>query len=395
MKERFCDGHLLYQRGGIVNARWLPILAAVAFAAAAAPAAAMPNFAQAYNLDCRSCHTEVPALNDYGRYVQRTQYAALEAATVQKAVPIWVGESASYDSSAGAPYKPKFGNLEVHGDGFLGNDLTFHIQQWLVQGDQPGGLDTAWISYNKLLKGDGHLVIGKMPVPGPSYFGFFSDLSAFAPPGATIGEHTLQLDANRWGAKFGYTPLNYVAEIGWYGSGSDLNGFTDFSSSVEKGVQWRVAYAHPKKPFEAGLYGNWGTFPLSTGDLDRYSATGAYLQRDPKWGVPGILATYQSGNDGNAGVDASANPLGAAHSTGYSLGLFRPVFNHWENMLSLRAEMLNDGLGTITHGGNIDYSFRIYKYLHAFAEAGLAQNSTPAWRYQLWWSTPVVYKVSP
>lgn len=61
----------------------------------------------------------------------------------------------------------------------------------------------------------------------------------------------------------------------------------------------------------------------------------------------------------------------------------------------MRAEMLNDGLGTMTHGGNIDYSFRIYKYLHAFVEAGLAQNSTPAWRYQLWWSTPVVDRVSP
>jgi hypothetical protein len=377
-----------------MNARWfLPIVAAAAFAATATPASAMPNFAQAYGLDCKACHTEVPALNSYGRYVQRTQYSALDPETVQKAVPIWVGESATYDSSAGPPYKTKFGNFEIHGDGFAGNNLTYHIQQWLVEDDQSGGLDTAWISYNKLLNGQGHIVIGKQPVPSPSFFGFFSDLSPFAPPEAAVGEHALLLDANRWGAKFAFTPRNYVAEIGWFGSGADLNGFTDFSPAVEKGVQWRLAYANAKKPFEAGFYGNWGSFGLSTGDLDRYSATGAYVERDPKNGVPGLIAVYQIGNESNAGLDGDGNVLGPARSTGYSIGLFRPIFKNWENQLSLRAEGLTDGLGTTTHSGNIDYSFRIYKYLHAFLEAGLAQNSTPAWRYQIWWTTPVVYKV--
>lgn len=375
-----------------MNARWLPIIAAAAFAAAAAPAAAMPNFAQSYGLDCKACHTEVPALNAYGRYVQRTQYAALDPATVNKAVPIWVGESATYDSSAGPPYKTEFGNLELHADGFAGNDVTFHIQQWLVQGGQPGGLDTAWFSYNNLLDGKGHIVLGKMPAPSPSFFGFFSDLSPFGPAGAAIGEHGLTLDSNLWGAKFAYTPLNYVAEIGWYGSGADLNGLTDFAPPNGRSVQWRAAYANPKKPFEAGFYGSFGRYPLSTGNLDPYSQVGIYAQRDPVGDVPGILALYQVGNDGDAGLDGNGNPLGAAHSSGYSVGLYRPIFKHWENMLSVRAEGLSDGLGNVTHGGNIDYSFRIYKYLHAFVEAGLAQNSTPAWRYQLWWTTPVVYK---
>jgi hypothetical protein len=377
-----------------MNARWLPIIAAAAFAAAAAPAAAMPNFAQAYGLDCKACHTEVPALNSYGRYVQRTQYSALEAATVEKALPIWVGESATYDSSAGQPYKTKLGNFEIHADGFAGSDVTYHIQQWLVQDDQSGGLDTAWVSYNKLFKGNGHIVIGKQPVPSPSFFGFFPDLSPFGPTEALVGEHTLLLDSNRWGAKLAYTPLNYVAEIGWFGSGADLNGFTDFSPSVEKGVQWRLAYARPKKPFEAGFYGNWGTFQLSSGDLDRYSAAGVYLQQDPKGAGPGFLALYQIANDGNAGFDGDGNALGAAHSTGYSVGVYRPIFPHWENQLSLRVEGLTDGLGTTTHSGNIDYSIRVYKYLHAYVEAGLAQNSTPAWRYQLWWTTPIDYNVS-
>jgi hypothetical protein len=43
-------------------------------AAVTAPAMAMPPFAQAYGVQCNVCHTQVPALNTYGRYVQRTGY---------------------------------------------------------------------------------------------------------------------------------------------------------------------------------------------------------------------------------------------------------------------------------------------------------------------------------
>ncbi|MBV9438853.1 MAG: hypothetical protein JOZ24_02555, partial [Candidatus Eremiobacteraeota bacterium] len=33
---------------------------------------ALPTFAQAYGVDCSACHTSIPALNAYGRYVQST-----------------------------------------------------------------------------------------------------------------------------------------------------------------------------------------------------------------------------------------------------------------------------------------------------------------------------------
>jgi len=39
-------------------------------------AAALPTFAQAYQVDCSVCHSMVPALNAYGRYVQSTAFAA-------------------------------------------------------------------------------------------------------------------------------------------------------------------------------------------------------------------------------------------------------------------------------------------------------------------------------
>jgi len=55
------------------------------------PTSAMPNFAQAYGMDCQVCHSIVPALNAYGRYVQRTGYASLDPKTIERADPIGSG----------------------------------------------------------------------------------------------------------------------------------------------------------------------------------------------------------------------------------------------------------------------------------------------------------------
>ena len=52
------------------------LVSAVVVLAMSKPAQAMPNFAQAYGIKCSECHIQIPALNAYGRYVQRTGYGA-------------------------------------------------------------------------------------------------------------------------------------------------------------------------------------------------------------------------------------------------------------------------------------------------------------------------------
>jgi len=53
-------------------------------------AMATPVFAQAYGLGCTACHTQMPELNAFGRYVQRTGYAALNPKALQHAVPVFL-----------------------------------------------------------------------------------------------------------------------------------------------------------------------------------------------------------------------------------------------------------------------------------------------------------------
>ena len=362
------------------------------------PSLALPTFAKAYGMNCDVCHTTVPQLNSYGRYVQRTGYAALDRGVVGQQLPLTLAESANSDSrSTTDPSKIEFGNTALHAAGFLGRDLTFHFHQWFAQGNQSGGLDTLQFTYSDLLKHNGHLFVGKLsalPVPGP--FSNGSDLSPFSTAELTVGEHMYAFDMMRWGAAFSYVRPTFYAETAWFGSDADLNGATDFKNDTDKTFQWIVASAGPDKPVEIGAYGAIGTLPLAEGGVDRYNATGVYVQHDPQPGkLPGLLAVYQSAYDGNPGspmgMSGSMMPSLPARSHAWTTEVYEPLFGD-RATIGLRDEITDDGLGTTVHSGNIDLGvqpFDRYPYVHAYFESGLTPNTGPAWRWMLWWTTPV------
>jgi len=374
----------------------IAIVALAYLGSAAARCDAMPVFAQAYGYDCQKCHIQVPALNSYGRYVQRTMYAFLDRKTLATVSPVWVGWSPSFDSQdPSESHRTQFGNLAAHLAGFISPDVTTHIQQWLVQHDQPGGVDTAWISYDRIFGPGTHLAVGKMPPAGPSFFSQWMDLAPFAVPGATVGEHAQALASNRWGAKLGWSNAYVAADAGWFGAQTDLNGATDFSNDTDKSLQWHVAYAPFDRPLQVGLYGNTGTFPLSLGGTDRYAATGLYAQIDQTAHAPGLLAIYQRGWDANAGTGSApggapaAMPLGAAASDGATLEVFYQPLRHYEALVSARREITDDGLGHAVQTSNIDLNLRLARFVHATLEHYSQSQGRPGWRYQVWWTTPL------
>lgn len=131
------------------------------------------------------CHLQVPALNAYGRYVQRNGYSVVDHKKLATSFPVWVGFNPSYDSqSSSSPHALQLGNLAVHAVGQLSPDVTYHIQQWVRQDGQGGRLDTAWIAYNNLLGRNGHVFVGKIDAPAPSPFSQWFALSRSAPSGS-------------------------------------------------------------------------------------------------------------------------------------------------------------------------------------------------------------------
>ena len=369
---------------------------AVAFVfVARQPAAAMPTFGQAYGVDCSQCHTAVPTLNAYGRYVQRSQYSYLSAAVLKKALPIWLDYQAQYDSQAGPPdtHRVIWGNVAVHAVGLIGDNWSYHVQQWIVEDNQGGGLDTAWVSYNNLFKHNGYFEVGKLEVPAPSPYSQWFEIAPYALPEVTVGEHTYELDANRWGAKTGYLHGPVSVDAAYVGSDADLNGAADFVPAAGKTLQYRAAFMTPKNPLEVGVYGASGTFPISDGLTDHFSAVAGYLQRDPTHGVPGVFFVYQTTHDSYPMAGATA----PADGRGYTLDVYEPILKG-KVVVGFRREMTDDGMGTISNSANIDLTVVLARYLRLFTEAGLSGSNpgngvnrigTPAWRAFIWWSVPI------
>lgn len=373
---------------------WGIAVSGALFLCLAAPASAMPPFAQAYGVQCSVCHSQVPALNSYGRYVQRTGYASLDPHVLKRSIPFWVGINTWYDTQdPEKPHYTEFGNVAIHAAGILGNgnnaNWSYHIHQWIVQNDQPGGVDTLWASYNNLIHKDGHVMFGKIEAPGPSAFSQWFDLSGFASAEYTVGEHAWENDGNRWGAKLNYAHEAVEVQAGYLASSEDLGGLSQFSSATDKTFQWKAAWAPPDHPLEAGVYGTRGSWPLAEGPTDQYWSATPYVERDPVGYIPGVLVMYQIANDNNP--DASFNPAGSNAATAE---LYESLFRG-QAMLSFRKEWVNDGLGTQVQSGNVDFDYHLARYLHFYAEMGLQQHNIPAWRYMIWWTTPLSRPLGP
>jgi hypothetical protein len=375
----------------------------------AAPKAiqAMPTFAQATGLKCSACHTMVPLLNAYGRYVQRTAYSAIPRQILTKATPIWIDEALTYDSSQGKQVGTKQwdpGNLAIHGVGYAFPDVTFHVQQWITQGSQSGGLDTFFVAYNNLLHRDGHFSIGKSENIAPSPYSQDSELDGPSASSTLVGEHDWSAtNNNRWGAKLAYVHGVIDAEGGWFFSGDDLNGYQDFNPG-DKTFQWKVAYASEKRPVEVGVFGSVGTLPVSTG-TDHYNSVAGYVQVDPNpKGLPGVLAIYSSGVDDNPGVGISGNPMPETGSKGASVGIYQ-LFLHGNVLVSVRHDLNDSGPnGQVLNGNSINVGFNapgwekipFLQYVHGYVEANTGATSSwyganggPTYKGMIWLALPV------
>ncbi|MBV8148692.1 MAG: hypothetical protein JO092_06355 [Candidatus Eremiobacteraeota bacterium] len=371
--------------------RWLLCIGVVVYLAltmpASRPASAMPNFAQAYGIKCSYCHIQIPALNAYGRWVQRTGYSGLNPHVLEREVPIWIDYPVGYSQQTPSTGSWDIGSLGVHADGAFGtekSEWTYHIQQWIWQGSQPGGLDTAWVAYNNFFDGAGHIFAGKLEVPAPSPFSQWLDVTGLGVNSSaeiTVGEHTYELDTNRWGYKFAYIRDSLDAEVSYGTSTADLNGFNDYDWTQDKTLQYKLAFANRSNPLEAGYFGARGSWPLSEGGFDQYYTNGFYAQRDPISGVPGFLATYQMNHDSNPGMGAP--PAG---SNGLSYELYDNLGQR--GLVSVGEQFTNDGLGNHTQIGNIDASYHATRFIMLYAEEALSVGQKPTWNGLIWFMLP-------
>ncbi len=390
----------------------LAIAAALAISAlglTALRADAMPPFAQAYGVDCNVCHTMVPALNSYGRYIQRTGFAALDSHMLESKSPFWISERIRGKSTGSLDkLRPNFkttdGNVSVDAVGAFGRSWTYRIEQSLYSNNIGGGSTSrVWVGYSNLFKGHGHLSIGKLDPAVPSSFADWQDTTGFGGSnGLTVGKHKYGFTSARWGARFDYDTENVSYGVSW-GAGTDslLNG-GDFSvkPGTDKMFDWNVAYANAGKPFEAGIYGSIGEYVVSTQFKDQYNLVGFFAQRDPYKGFPGLYGYYQISNDSNPGVAPNGSPKNAppipVTSHSYALEIYQLFLND-QVMVGWRPlEITQSGLGPITRYGNVDFAARVphmpFLFFNAEASFGGSSSATfgrPTWQWGLRWAGPL------
>ncbi|HET9392461.1 MAG TPA: hypothetical protein VFO29_02890 [Candidatus Rubrimentiphilum sp.] len=370
---------------------------------------AMPPFAQSYGVDCNTCHTMVPALNAYGRYIQRTAYAGLNYHVLRSSSPFWISERLRSKSTGSLDrlrpnFKTTAGNVTVDAVGALGPAWTYRIEQSLYSNNIGGSvMGRAWVGYSNIFQRHGHISVGKLDPAVPSFMAGWQDTTGFGgSTGLSVGKHKYAFSSPRWGARFDYDAENFAVALSWGAGTSGLLQAGDFSVNpgTDKVFDWTVSYANPGKPFEAGMYGAMGGFEVSNKILDRYSLAGFYAQRDPYRGFPGIFAYYQISNDSNPGSAPVGSPKNAlpipVTSHSYAFEIYQGFFND-QIMLGYRPlEIVQSGLGPITRFGNIDFASRIphAPYLFFNAEASFGGSSAapfgrPTWQYGLRWAGPI------
>jgi hypothetical protein len=379
------------------------LLASAFFGPSKPRATALPTFAQAYHVDCKVCHTMVPALNSYGRYIQRTGLAALDPSVMKQVLPFLIREAVNGRSTgkldATQPnVKITSTSLSADAVGFIGTSVTYRAEQSFYSNDvSGGGFGRGWFSYNDLFNKNGHLMVGKLEPSTMPVYSNWSDMTGFSSSSIAVGKHTYALGSARWGAAFNYVHAPIDAEISWSAGGSNLISAADFTTNpgADKVLHYKLAYATPNKPYEIGVYGASGGYVISTTALDRYSASGVYAQRDPVNGVPGVILFYQITSDSNTGTGSKGAIVPAAGHA-YAVELYEPIFNG-DVMIGFRpVEFTNNGFGTIKHFGNFDIGLHdphipyLYATLEsAFAASSNAPNGQPVWRFSVKWAGPI------
>jgi len=379
------------------------LLASAFFGPSKQAATALPTFAQAYHVDCKVCHTMVPALNSYGRYIERTALSGLDPTVIKSVLPFLVREAVTGRSTgkldATQPnQKVTFASVSADAVGFFGTSVTYRAEQSFYSNDvSGGGFGRGWFAYNDLFHKNGHLMVGKIePATMPVYTNW-SDMTGFGSSSVAVGKHTYALSSARWGAKFNYVLAPLDAEISWSAGGSNLIQASDFTTKpgADKVLHYKLAYATPNKPYEVGVYGASGGYVLSTTAFDRYSAGGAYAQRDPVNGVPGVILFYQVTSDSNNGTGTKGAIVPAA-SHAYAVEVYEPIFRN-DVMIGFRpVEFTNNGTGTIRHFGNFDIGLHdphipfLYATIEsAFAASTNSPNGQPVWRFSVKWAGPI------
>ncbi|MGC8484998.1 MAG: hypothetical protein ACP5O6_05120 [Candidatus Baltobacteraceae bacterium] len=351
-------------------------------------ALAVPVFANGQGgANCALCHTVVPQLNGYGRYVLMTNFSRGLNRHLQmmqgRSLPVALEATvnASRPTPAGLPALSS-SLVQWLSAGFLGKDVSYFATVPVVSGGFPAAsVDQLWVADNALDRGHGSLQIGRFPTPiFAPWISQPLSLSGYGIASMQIGSNAATLADNRWGASYTQVGANgLIGNVAYLaGNGPLENAF----ATETEGNAWSASlqFLSPEKHWSGGIATLFGSIFNAGGAIDRYTREAGLLSYDI--GRFNLLAI------GTLGHDTQPLPLSLASSSSKAYAfetIYAPLT--WIH-LDTRYERTNDGLGNATTNYIFDLALNLRPNVVLTVEDLARAGGTPITQYQLLWAGP-------
>ncbi len=351
-------------------------------------ALAIPVFANGQGgVSCSLCHTTVPQLNRYGRYVLMTNFSRGLNKHLQmmqnRSMPVAL-EMTANASSQPAPMLPRVYSALVQflSGGYLGSDVSYFASVPVETSGFPAdAVDQVWAAYNGFSHGNGSLQIGKFPTPMfAPWISQTLSLSGYALGALPVGLNGAATADNRWGASYTQTMhLGLIGNVSYLGGTGPIERAFD---TAGEGTAWTgsLQYLSPESRWSGGVAALIGSNPMPSGINDRYAREMALAS----YGADRyeITAMGSIGQDGSPNGEASPT----AHSSGISLETIYGVLP-WLH-LDARYEHTDDGLGTATTNYISDVAFSLRPNVIVTVENDSSVGKKATLNYQVLWAGP-------
>ncbi len=270
-------------------------------------------FAHQYGVTCQKCHTVIPHLNAFGaRFLAGGD--RLPGVSAGSALPLalkvnLVDSSANQGSGENGAGLPKaiVDEIELFSAGTIGSRGSFFVEQYVVDGGEPGLLREAWIndrinpwsSKIPLYAQAGSFTL-PLPVDPETFRETYQHYTLYD---QTVGSNPFNFFDPKVGLKltFGDTVRGLNAQL-FAGPGYDRQ-----SGLPKTGIDTMAYLADAMGGVVTpGLYHYRGERPSATGGVDEFTRTGySVVVEAGKWTSESVLQTGWDSNIGGIGVASS------------------------------------------------------------------------------------------
>ena len=245
-----------------------------------APAAAIPLYARQYGVTCTKCHSVIPHLNLFGAaflaYGERLPGVSSGPAVPLSAKVNLVDSSENQGDGPDGAGLPKaiVDEIELFSAATIGSRANYFVEQYVVDGGEPGLLRDAWVSERANpweARTPIYIQGGQFTLPLPVDPETFRDTyQDYTPYVQTVGANPFDFFKPKMGARIGAgDPLHGLNLQIFAGPGYDQQ-----SGLAPTGVDTEIDAQDAMGPFTLTAFHYDGLRPIASEPFDRFERTG-------------------------------------------------------------------------------------------------------------------------